>query len=384
MSLSPVYLEIAKGISIFSVIAGHSLAAVINDMPVLEQLLFSYLGKSMVPAVFCLIYLFGYGQGLKRKRVTTRMNLERIVDMVKPYLFWATLSLLIYTVSDSRVTYPYTGREIFGYEITPLSFVLSILTFSGSWQYYFLFILILFQYFTGILRNVHPELYPKLLRRAFIFQTTVLAILSVSLWVIPQEKIPLLSLGALLYPNPLLWFFPFFWGYLRSASRKPVFPSFGKRGVYGYLILLALTGTEAFLFVRRWQTYFVIDQFSVFTFFLSIFALSCIGSVSHRLEKRWHSLRARKETLPRPLREKLGVGVLSIFIRFGRFSFVLFLTHQPFMWFFLVWFEEAIGYRFSRSVEFLLMIFFGILFCWGIIKLSDFLPKSIRRFVIGF
>ncbi|HPN29122.1 MAG TPA: hypothetical protein PLU68_09305, partial [Thermotogota bacterium] len=147
MSLSPVYLEIAKGISIFSVIAGHSLAAVINDMPVLEQLLFSYLGKSMVPAVFCLIYLFGYGQGLKRKRVTTRMNLERIVDMVKPYLFWATLSLLIYTVSDSRVTYPYTGREIFGYEITPLSFVLSILTFSGSWQYYFLFILILFQYF---------------------------------------------------------------------------------------------------------------------------------------------------------------------------------------------------------------------------------------------
>ncbi|HNR63697.1 MAG TPA: acyltransferase family protein [Thermotogota bacterium] len=377
-------MEIAKGISILSVLAGHSLAAVINDMSVHEQFIFSYVGKSMVPAVFCLIYLFGYGQGLKRKRVTTRMNLERIVDMVIPYLFWAVLSLLIYKFSGPRIRYPYTGGEIFGKEITPFTFFLSLLTFSGSWQYYFLFILILFQYFTGVLRNIRPERYPRLLRHAFLFQAGVLAFLTIGLWVIPQERIPLQSLGALLYPNPLFWFFPFFWGYLRSANKQPIFPSYGKRGAYAFLILLAITGTEAFLFVRRWSTYFVIDQFSVFTFFLSIFALSCLGSVSHRFEELWNSLRNGIGERRRPLKERLGKSILSFFILFGRFSFVLFLTHQPFMWFLLVWFEGAVGYRFSRVSEFFLMAIFGILFCWGIIKLSDVLPKGIRRLVIGF
>jgi len=384
LSLSPSFLEIAKGLSILSVLAGHSLAAVINDMSVHEQLFLSYLGKAMVPAVFCLIYLFGYGQGLKRKRVTTRMNLERILDMLVPYLFWAVLSLVIYWFSGPRIRYPYTGGEIFGKEITPLTFFLSLITFSGSWQYYFLFILIFFQYFTGVLRDIHPERYPQLLRRAFLFQTGVLAFLTIGLWVIPQDKIPLQSLGALLYPNPLFWFFPFFWGYLRGANKKPIFPNFGKTGAYGFLILLAVSGTEAFLFVQRWNTYFVIDQFSVFTFFLSICGLSCLGSVSYRLENRWDRLRDKAGEKRRPVKDALWKSILSFFILFGRFSFVLFLTHHPFMWFLLIWFEDAIGYRFSFLSEFLLMTVFGILFCWGIIRLSAFLPKRVRRLVIGF
>lgn len=377
MGLSPAYLEIAKGICITGVIIGHSLAGVVNNMGTIERLVFGFMGKAMAPGVFCLIYLFGYSQGLKRKRVTIKSNLQRIADMLLPYFFWAILSMCIYSISESRFLYPYTGQELFGKRITPVSFLLSLVTFTASWQYYFLVILLVFQAITIKLKRMQPENFDRNLKLVFWVHTTLFLFITGLFWFGSPSKIPLSLIGGFIYPNPILWFFPFFWGYIRSAKKQEIFPSFGRKGLFFYALFLILAGVEAFLHVQKWNTFFVNDQFTVITFFLSIFTLSCLGIVSNSMEKRYLSLKQSSS-------HRFSKSIYSFFMLFGRNTFLLFLIHQPFQWFLLVAFEKMINYQFSYPMEFFIMAVFGILFCWVITKFGPKLPKPIRRFVVGF
>jgi hypothetical protein len=384
VGLSPGYLEIAKGICILMVVVGHSLAAVVNFMSENEQLFFTFIGKAVVPAVFCLIYLFGYGQGLKRKRVTRRLNVERVLDMLIPYFFWAALAMVVYFLSEERMNYPFTGREIFGKEVTPLSGLLGVITFTGSWQYYFLFILIFFQLFSGILKKTNPLNHPQILKYSFFVELSIITALTLIIWFSSPERLNLLIIGLFIYPNPILWFFPFFWGYARATQKKEVFPCFRKTGFYMFLVLLLLSGIEAIAFVRKWHTYFIIDQFSVFTLVMSIFALSNLGVISHRIESLWLNQKKRPVKKENKVFQYTLNSCYRYLTLYGRFSYVLFLTHLPFQWFLLIWFEKIIGFQVSYVAEFFLMAIFGILFCFGIIKLSGILPKKIRRLAIGF
>ncbi len=360
-------LNYLRGFSIILVIFGHSLAAVIADASLFERVGGSFLAKIATPSVFIFIYLLGYGQGLKRKRVTYDSVLKRTYIIITPYIFWGTLSLVLYHFLGSPYNVPYTVREAMGNSLTPFSYIVTMITFTGSWQYYFLLLIMAFQAFGYLFRNISQEKLEKITKILFYLHIIAMLWLSLVMWLKNPEDFNLTLVGSFIYPNPIFWFYPFMWGYTNGAGKKPQpWDNFSKKTIMIYLPIYALCVVEFLLLGKKWGSFFLLDQFTLASFFMNIFAIKIMGHIAGMFKN---------------IKSKF---VSSFFSTFGMYSFVAFLIHLPFQWFFLVAIEQAIGFKLPITVQFLSMGIFGVLFSYLIISISSKLPKILRKLFIGF
>lgn len=359
-------LNYLRGFSIVLVIFGHSLAAVIENASFAGRLGGSIFAKIATPSVFIFIYLLGYGQGLKRKRVTYNSVIKRTYVVITPYIFWGTLSLILYSILGEPFNQPYTVRDAMG-SLTPFSYIITMITFTGSWQYYFLLLILAFQAFGYLFRNIPQEKLEKITRILFFLHIIAMFWLTMVMWFKNPSDFNLTLVGSFIYPNPIFWFFPFMWGYMNGAGRKKQpWESFSRKTILIYLPILVICVVEFMILGKKWGAFFLIDQFTLSSFFLNICALKIMGYLAGRMK------------------DYKGKFLSSFFSTFGMYSFVAFLIHLPFQWFFLVCIEKAIGMQLPFTVQFLSMAIFGVLFSYLIISISSKLPKLLRKLFIGF
>lgn len=337
-------MDSLKGLMILFVILGHSMLKIYEN-PFLLLPFFRFIS----PCVFVFVYLFGLSQGRTRKR--PGKNLSKIASFFLLYLFWSSISFVLYITLDGKFADPWVTRTVFGLSDSNVSnYILTILTFTGSWQYYFVFVIIILLFISIFIRKASS-----------VFNVILLGAvgngLFISYWAVFQERLLPPVLGAFLtYLNPLHWMFPFILGY-KDAQEGKIRDDVNLKTIIVFSILLIAGSFEYWYAYRKFHTLVGTDQFSVFTILLGVYGLPVFIRISRYLN-------------------------LRIIKKMGRYSFLLFITHMPLQWFVYVFLD---GYlNLPKWLWVILMVVSSIIFVDVLTKVARYLPGYLRKTVIGF
>ncbi|AAD36263.1 hypothetical protein TM_1188 [Thermotoga maritima MSB8] len=335
-------LESLRGLLILFVLTGHAIVGVYRDLTFLVPLL-----RFVSPSVFVFVYLFGYSQGRVKKNPLK--ILQKASSFFHFYLFWASLSFLAYVLLDGEYTNVWVTKRVFSVDDSILKkYLITIFSFTGSWQYYFVLvvmILLLISIFIKDPRKILP----------FSFAGAVVNSSFVSFWFLTKNRLLPPIEGALItYLNPVHWLFPFLMGYKDAVERKKREPR--KLSLFLYVFLFAIGSLEYWNAYGKFHTLLGVDQFSLTGVLLGIYSIEVFT---------W-------------LAEKVNLPFLK---RMGRYSFLLFMIHMPFQWMFYVFLDSFVDL--PEWCWVIIMVMFSLIFMEILLKLSRILPKPVRKIVIG-
>lgn len=319
------------------------------------------------PSVFVFIFLFGYGQGLKRKRLNRNIVIKRTANIFTPYIFFATVALVMYIILGSPYDKMWMLKGMFKGQLNLVSYFVTLISFTASWQYYFLVLIFAFQAFGNIFRNTSIETLEKATKILLVLHIIEMALLSAFLWLANPMKFNLYIIGGFISPNPIFWFFPFMWAYTIGSKRgKLPWESIKKRDYFIGAAVFFFSVVEMTLLGNKWKTFYLLDQFTLLSFFLNIYFLKFIGRIAGKINVRKH--------------RRIG----KFFMAYGIYSFIAYMVHMPYEWFLFVGLENITGITFPYFIQVALLIGFGFGFSTLIITVSKIVPKKLRRLITGF
>jgi len=363
-------LDILKGILIIFVIVGHSLLSTLLFMGLGERIVFSFFGKVLSPCVFIFFYLAGYSQGLRRNRYTKKVTLSRVKTLLVPYVVWASIAWVFYYILGGDYTLPHNLWPYLKDLPFLLNYFISIITFTGSWQYYFLIILIVSLFILQLFKKKNIQKLKYWKNTAFLIQFSLMIVISFVFWFWDNEKISSSIFGAFTYMNLFAWLYPILWGYyIAAAGEKQPWEDITVSDFIIYFILFFFCSLEMVLLGLKMNSYMIIDQFSALTMLLAIYSVKVFGFISIKLELF--------------LKKRKAESTLRFFLLFGRFSIIVFLIHLPYQWFFYIGIQKLINIKIPASIGFFLMSIFSLFFSYCIIILVKNLPKRVRKFFLG-
>lgn len=352
------------------VVLGHSVALLINHLCLQEQVFAVILAKFTGPCVFIFVFLLGYGQGLKRKRLSKPQVIQRVISVGRPYLFWATLSFILYMVLQDPYWYPYTGRGLFGGLPMIAQYPISLVSFTINWQYYFLFLYMFFLSYAYLTRHHSDQHVWTTTKFLLVFHILFTGILTGFLWFGATEAISLSMVAAFIYPNPLAWGFVFYLGLHMGSKKLAVLPVKSRLELPLYMVLWAFGAFELFMHLRRWGGAAVSDQFTLSGFAFALVSLVLLT----RIATRWTLSMANGKSC----------WWKRWIIRFGKQSLMIFLLHLPFQWFALMMIENLLGMQLSSFVRIPILFITGLFFPYMIGTIAKRLPEVSRKIITGF
>lgn len=362
--------DILKAILMICVIVGHSLLSSLPSMSLNERIIFTFFGKVLSPCVFIFFFLAGYSQGLRRNRYTKKVTLSRVKSLLIPYFVWASIAWLFYFFLGGTFTQTHNLWDYIKDLPFYLNYIISIATFTGSWQYYFLIILIVSLFILQLFKKKDLLKLKFWKNFAFIVQFSIMMVISIVFWFWDNEKISSSIFGAVTYMNLFAWLYPILWGYYIAASKEKLpWEEVTISDFIIYFVLFFFCSLEMVLLGLKMNSYMIIDQFSALTMLLAIYSVKVFGFLSMKLEK-FLIERKRKITL-------------RFLLLYGRFSIIVFLIHLPYQWFFLQGLQIIFNNKISASIGFIIMSFFSLFFCYWIIILVKNLPKKLRKLFLG-
>nr|WP_241241243.1 acyltransferase family protein [Thermotoga sp. 38H-to] len=335
-------LESLRGLLILFVLTGHAIVGVYRDLTFLIPLL-----RFVSPSVFVFVYLFGYLQGRVKKNPLK--VLRKTFSFFYFYLFWASVSFLTYVLLDEKCSTVWVTKRVFSVDDSILKkYLITIFSFTGSWQYYFVLvvmILLLISIFIKDPRKILP----------FSFAGAVANSSFVSFWFLTKDRLLPPIEGALItYLNPVHWLFPFLMGYKDAFEKKKREPR--RFSLFLYTIFLVIGSLEYWKAYEKFHTLLGIDQFSLTGVLLGIYSIEVFT---------W-------------LAEKANLSLLK---RMGRYSFLLFMIHMPFQWMFYVFFDSFVDL--PEWCWVIIMVMFSLMIMEILLKLARILPKPVRKVIIG-
>ncbi len=368
-TLSVQTQSVLRGWAILWVVFGHSLALLFPDLSVPEQIFAGFLARFTTPSVFFFVFLIGYSQSLKRKRLSVSSLRGRTFRLLIPYGFWASVVFLLITVLPEPYWFSFQAYYLFWDHPLLPRVVLSLFTFTLCWQYYFLVLFIFFQWYTYWIRKSSVPTIRRSLKVIFIAYIAFLTALSGLLWFSSPEEIPLGWIGIFLYSNPLAWMFSFYLGaYCGITKVLPVFVN--KKWNSGlFWLVWIISSLELLWLIRKWGTTTVVDQFSLSGFAFGLVSLGVfIGRAIRREQKPGRRLCV------------LGTRWLS---KLGNHSFLIYLLHLPFQWYWLVLLEQSLNVKFPMIPRLALLMLFGLSFPYAVAVLGKKLPQRLRKTITG-
>ncbi|AJG41460.1 hypothetical protein TRQ7_08395 [Thermotoga sp. RQ7] len=336
-------MEATRGLLILFVLVGHAIVSVYRDLTFFIPFL-----RFVSPSVFVFVYLFGYSQGRVRKRPLKVV--QKALSFFLFYLFWGSVAFFLYLILDGRYSEVWVTRQIFNVENCSLfsKYLLTVFSFSGSWQYYFVFVVIILLFVSIFIRNPGRIL-------PFSFAGAVVNSSIVSLWFLTKnELLPPIEGALITYLNPIHWLFPFILGYKDTHEGKK--RTLNKTSLIFYIVFLTIGLLEYWNSHRKFNG-FVADQFSLPGVVLGIYSIGVFSWMAEKMNSR-------------------------ILRRMGRYSFLLFMIHMPFQWMFYVFLDTFIDLPGWCWV--LVMVGFSVAFMEILLRLSRLLPRALRKVVAGF
>ncbi|PLV59906.1 acyltransferase family protein [Thermotoga sp. KOL6] len=335
-------MESLKGLLILFVVSAHAIMSVYEDLtPFLPVLRF------MGPCVFVFVYLFGYSQGKVKKNPLK--ILKKALMFFLFYSFWASLSFLLYTTLGGRYSEVWTTQRVFNINDSLLKkYLITLFSFTGSWQYYFVFVFLVLV-ILSILINNPVKIFPLSLIGALLNSAFV------SFWFLTKDKLlPPIEGAFITYLSPVHWSFPYLLGY-RDAY-KGERPSLKKRVLFFYAVFLIVGSLEYWNAYRKFHSLVGIDQFSLLGIALGIYSVGIFYWIA----------------------QKMNFRVLR---KVGRYSFLLFMIHMPFQWMVYVFLDTFIDL--PRFLWVILMVTFSVMMMDILLKISRHLPKAVRKLIVG-
>ncbi len=364
-----LYSDVMKGFLISAVVVGHSFIIVAHQMTsVPEKMTFSILCKLLSPCVFCFFYFFGYGQGLKRVRNSSKRLFKRMGSTFVSYFIWATFAWFSFQMLGSEYNIINNAKGILLNKPFTLRYLYVLFSFSGSWQYYFIFIFIVSMFFLYYFRNASIKALKIYLIVFSCLQVAFFSIVTFYLWTAEGSFENLQYLGIIIYANPLSWVIPLFWGYYRAALKKNVVAEVKTKWFYLLLaVVYCLAVMEIYVLGNKWNGYYLLDQFTLLTLLNSVLMIHLYDIVI-----RFVILRSKKES-----------ALLNVMGTMGRYSIIPFFVHLPYQWFVYVLMTHLIRLELNPIPAFLALSVIGLLLSYFAIKLIDMLPVKIKRLLLG-
>ncbi|PLV56216.1 acyltransferase family protein [Thermotoga sp. SG1] len=336
-------METTRGLLILFVLVGHAIVSVYRDLTFFIPFL-----RFVSPSVFVFVYLFGYSQGRMKKRPLKVV--QKALSFFLFYLFWASVSFFLYTLLDEKYSLVWITKRIFNVNDSIVKkYLLTVFSFSGSWQYYFVFVVIFLLFVSIFLKNPGKIL-------PFSFAGAAVNSSIVSLWFLTKnELLPPVEGALITYMNPIHWLFPFVLGYKDAYEGKQ--RTLKKTSLIVYLLFFLIGSLEYWNSYRRFHTFVGVDQFSLPGVVLGIYSIGVLS---------W-------------MAEKMNLRILK---RMGRYSFLLFMIHMPFQWMFYVFLDTFIDL--PEWCWVLIMVGFSVFLMEMLLRLSRLLPKTLRKLIVGF
>ncbi len=359
-----------RGLAISMVVLGHSIALIIDNLQLSEQIVAGIVGKLTAPCVFFFVILMGYGQGLKKKRISRAQVIQRVTNILYPYLFWASISFILYLILKEPFWYPFTGRGLYGNLPLLIQYIASMGSFMISWQYYFLGIYLFFQWYAYRIRHQSEGQLWKTTRFMLMFHASFLTVITLILWMGRPDQIPLPFMSAFIYPNPIAWAFAFYFGFYLGTKKTGVLPKKSWLESFLFLILWAFGSFELVFLLRKWGGVLVIDQFTLSGFLFGLVFLVII--VRYVIRQT----------------ERMARGITTLWhrwlMRFGKHSLLIFLLHLPFQWFILMAIEGLAGFPLHPFFRLMILAGSGLFVPYAIGTAAQKIPGRLRKAMIGF
>jgi len=364
-----LYFDVMKGFMISSVIIGHAFIIVAGYMTSFdEKLFFSILSKILSPCVFCFFYFFGYGQGLKRIRSSSKKLKQRARSLFVSYCIWSSFAWIAFQLLGSEYNIVNNAKGIFVDKPFTLRYLSFLFSFSGSWQYYFIFIFIVSMFFLYFFKNLSLKTLKIYLILFSILQATFFLMISIYLWNAPGNPEKLKHLGLFIYANPIVWSIPLFWGYYRAAAKKKPVAKIRSKWFYplcGLVYVLAVS--EIYILGEKWDGYYLLDQFTFVTLINSMLMIHVYDVIVRGLIKKFD-------------RETLLIGFTG---SMGRYSIIPFFVHLPYQWFLYVLLTQLTHLDLNPIPAFFVLSAIGLFLSYYAIKLIELLPVKIKRLLMG-
>jgi hypothetical protein len=364
-----LYFDVMKGFLISAVIIGHSFILVTSYITtVTEKMIFVLLCKLLSPCVFCFFYFFSYGQGLKRRRNNPKRLRKRVSSIFVSYLIWASFAWISFQLLGADYNLINNTKGIGLDKPYTLRYLGVLFTFSGSWQYYFIFIFIVSMFFLYFFKSFSVRVLKFYLILFSSLQVLFFLFITLYLWQATPNPDNLKRLGLFIYANPIVWSIPLFWGYYRAAAKKEVVEKVKSK--WFYLLLVAVycfAVIEIYVLSEKWNGYYLLDQFTLITLLNSILLIRGYDAFVRRLINH-----LRKDS---PLLVFTG--------RMGRYSIIPYFVHLPYQWFLFVLLTQLTHVDFSPIPAFLIISSIGLFLSYYVIKLIELLPVKIKRLLMG-
>ncbi|MFW6262528.1 MAG: acyltransferase family protein [Thermotogota bacterium] len=364
-----LYSDVMKGFLISAVIIGHSLLIVTPYLSSTgENLFFSFLCKVLSPCVFCFFYFFGYGQGLKRKRNNSKRLMKRVSSIFFTYCIWASFAWVSFQFLGSEFNMINNAKGILLGKPFTIQFLSVLFTFTGSWQYYFIFIFIVSMFLLYFFKHSSLKALKVYLAIFSTLQVSFFLIITVYLYKAPVNQDDLRRLGIMVYANPIAWSIPLFWGYYRAAARKQAVGTIRFRWFYFILpIVYLLAVSETYILGRKWNGYYLLDQFTLLTLLNSVLMLFFYDFII-------------KKVITKLNKDSLVIVFAS---NMGRYSIIPFFVHLPYQWYLFVLLTQLTHLQLNPLPAFIVISTIGLCMSYYSIKLIDLLPVKIKRLLMG-
>jgi len=364
-----LYFDVMKGFLISCVIIGHSFLIVAGYMTSIEEkLFFSIVSKLLSPCVFCFFYFYGYGQGLKRVRSTSKKLKQRARSLFVTYCFWSSFAWLSFQLLGVEYNFVNNAKSFFLDKPFTFRYMSFLISFSGSWQYYFIFIFIVAMFFLYSFKKMPLKDLKVYLTLFSSLQIIFFLLISVFLWKAPSNPEILMRLGVFIYGNPVVWVIPLFWGYYRAAAKKRPVATIHSKWLYLLLsVVYVASVAEIYFLGEKWEGYYLLDQFTLFTLINSILMIH-----GYDLLVRFLIKRLKRES---PLIRFTG--------SMGRFSIIPFFVHLPYQWFLYVLLTQLIHIELNPIPAFFVIAILGLLLSYYGIKGIERLPVKFKRLLMG-
>lgn len=364
-----LYFDVMKGFLISSVIIGHSFIIVAGYMTSIEEkLFFCFLSKFLSPCVFSFFYFFAYGQGLKRRRNNSKKLMKRVGSIFVSYCIWATVAWFSFLLLGAEYNIVNNTKGVFLEAPFTLRYLSVLFSFSGSWQYYFIFIFICSMLLLYFFKNVSV----KVLKVFFVvfsaLQISFFIYISLYLWFAQGNPENLKKLGLFIYANPIVWSIPLFWGYYRGAAKKQAVAKVQSKWFYFLLGSVYIASViEIYFLGEKWNGYYLLDQFTFFTLVNSILMIHLYDVM----------MRAFIDKFRRNSPFIIFTGSM------GRYSIIPFFVHLPYQWFLFVLLKQLTHVNFNPIPAFFVISAIGLFLSYYSIKIIELLPVKMKRLLMG-
>ncbi len=365
-----LYMNVFKGFLISFVIIGHAILLVVPEVTSgVDRVFFGILSKILGPCVFGFFCFFGYSQGLGRHRANKQKVRYRAKRMFVSYIAWASIAWTSFIILGPGYDAINNTAIFTGGLFLPVDYVVSVFSFSISWQYYFIAIFLFAMLGLLYFKDVPIERLKGYLIVAVLLQFLFYYMITDYLWTAEASQEALQKLGILAYSNPLAWVIPLIWGYYKGAKKKELIED-NHPVLNGILLVLffSISIAEILMLSEKWDAFFVMDHFTVFSLLNSMMMMflysRCVKWLISR-EKGWF------------------MELMKRFSTMGRYSIIPFYIHMPYQWFIFYFFKKRFFPEISPLPAFFILSAIGLTLSYLSIFRIKKLPTKYKKLFIG-